>query len=105
MPSAEQPPLTDEAVGLPGQVREVREILRSRGVRYPLESRSAFVTQMSETPGPVRYGGQYYEVGFVSNLVPDFLFPVLSEQDMLAKVTELLVSRGRLPLDALRSQR
>ncbi len=60
---------------------------------------------MSEMPGPVHYGGQYYEVGFVSNLVPDFLFPVQSEQDMLAKITELLVSRGLLPLDALGAQR
>lgn len=80
---------------------EISVILRSRGIEYPVADREGFVRQMCRTPAPVTFAGTSYDTEFAANLVPDFLFPMESEADMVQKVRELLVSRGLLPLSSL----
>lgn len=85
----------------PSDVADIRTLLRSREIRYPIPDRADFVAQMCAASAPVTFRGQDYEPEFAANLVSDFLFPISSEQDMLTKVGELLVSRGLLPIEAL----
>lgn len=86
-------------------LREVVELLRARSIRYPVANRVDFVEQMCAVTEPVVFRGQAYDTGFAANLVPEFLFPIESEDDVLTKVTELLVARGFLPIVSLQEER
>ena len=77
---------------------EVVVQIRSRNLEYPIANKADFVASMSRLGHPIRFRGQVYDAGYGANLVPDFFFPVTSEHDLLAKVSELLMSRGLLPL-------
>jgi hypothetical protein len=77
---------------------EVAAVIRSRNLSYPIAIKADFVALMTRSRQPVLYRGKAYDPGFGASLVPDFFFPVTSEQDLIAKVTELLMARGLLPL-------
>lgn len=79
--------------------RELVALGRSRGLRYPIRSKSEFVRQMTAIVEPVRFRDGSYDAAFASALIPDFFFPVESEDDLVDKALELLMARGMLPLE------
>lgn len=82
----------------PAPDAEVVAVIRSRNLTYPVASKADFVALMTRSRQPVLFRGTAYDPGFGASLVPEFFFPVTSEQDLIAKVTELLMARGLLPL-------
>jgi hypothetical protein len=83
--------------GSPAPDDEVLTLIRSRHLEYPIASKAAFLRLMTQSTEPVFFRGKAYDAGYAS-FVPDFFFPVASEQDLVTKITELLISRGLLPL-------
>lgn len=73
---------------------EIAALLRSRGLTYPIATKADFVRLMTRAPQPVLFRGRRYDAGFGAGLVPEFFFPATSEQDLVAKLEELLFSRG-----------
>lgn len=78
---------------------EIAALLRSRGLTYPIATKADFVRLMMSVPQPVVFRGRRYDAGFGAGLVPEFFFPATSEQDLVAKLEELLFSRGLSPAD------
>jgi hypothetical protein len=83
------------------QDEELVALARARGLKYPIETRSQFVAQMVAPGRPVIFRGVAYEAEFASSLIPEFFFPIASEQDLVSKALELLMARGLLPLQRL----
>jgi hypothetical protein len=77
---------------------ELAFLIRSRGLTYPITTKAEFVRLMTGAPSPVVFRRQRYDPGFGASLVPEFFFPATSEQDLLTKISELLISRGLLPV-------
>jgi len=80
---------------------EVAALLRSRGLTYPIATKADFVRLMTTAPQPVLFRGRRYDAGFGAGLVPEFFFPATSEHDLVAKLEELLFSRGLSAADGL----
>ena len=78
------------------QASDLVALIRSRGVEYPISSKADFVALMSRSGQPVSFRGRMYDAAYGAGLVPEFFFPVTSETDLLAKLEQLLVSRGLL---------
>jgi hypothetical protein len=83
---------------------ELASLIRSRGLTYPIATKPEFVRLMTRSAAPVLFRGRRYDPAFGSSLVPEFFFPATSEQDLLTKIGELLISRGLLP-SSVRPQR
>jgi len=77
---------------------EIAELLRGRSLSYPIETKAAFIEQMAASSDQVVFRGRSYDARFGAGLIPDFFFPLASEEDLVTKVAELLISRGLLPL-------
>lgn len=77
---------------------EISALVHQRALTYPIESKEHFILQMVEAHQPICFRGKAYEAEFAAKLMPEFFFPVASEQDMIEKATELVISRGLLPL-------
>jgi len=80
------------------QREEFVALARARGLRFPIETKAQFIAQMLRPGGPVIFRGVAYDPEFAANLIPEFFFPIDSEQDLVAKALELLMARGLLPL-------
>jgi hypothetical protein len=78
---------------------ELSELVHSRNLLYPIRNKADFLSQML-SGGPVIYKGTPYDPGYASSLVPAFFFPVNSEEEMIARATELMISRGHLPVSS-----
>jgi hypothetical protein len=76
---------------------ELASLIRSRDLTYPIATKAEFVHLMTRSPAPVLFRGRRYDAEFGASLVPEFFFPATSEQDLLTKIGELLISRGLLP--------
>jgi hypothetical protein len=76
---------------------ELSELVRLRNLRYPILNKEDFLSQML-LGGPVVFKLTPYEPGYAASLMPTFLFPIKSEQELIAKAIELMISRGRLSL-------
>jgi hypothetical protein len=76
---------------------ELAFLIRSRDLTYPIATKAEFVRLMTRSPGPVLFRRRRYDAEFGASLVPEFFFPATSEQDLLTKIGELLISRGLLP--------
>ena len=76
---------------------EIAALLRLRDLTYPIATKADFVRLMTRAAEPVLFRGRRYDPGFAARLVPEFFFPVTSEQDLVAKLGELLVARGLSP--------
>src|SRR6266566_799026 len=83
------------------QTREFVTMARERDLRFPMQTKDEFIEAMAASPEPVRFRGQAYNASEVSRLIPDFFFPLASEDDLIRKVTELLMARGLLPVQPL----
>jgi hypothetical protein len=79
------------------QYPEVEELLRARNLRFPISTKEDFVAQMVRG-GEVVFRGISYDPSFAAGLMPEFFFPVLSEEDMTQKGVELMIARGLFPL-------
>jgi len=73
-------------------------LARATGLRFPIESKAQFIAQMLRPGKPVIFRGVAYDPEFAANLIPEFFFPISTEQDLVAKAMELLMARGLLPL-------
>src|SRR5215208_5582576 len=80
------------------QDRDLIRIARERRLPYPIASKADFVAAMAATGESVRFRDQTYPVEFAANLIPEFFFPILDEEDLVAKAGDLLVARGLSPL-------
>ena len=87
---------SEDAVWAPAS--EVVILIRSLDLKYPIVSKAEFITMMSRSKQPVIFRGKAFEASYGASLVPDFFFPVTSEEDLILKVSELLMARGLLPL-------
>ena len=76
---------------------QVACLFSGRHFEYPIATKSEFAQQMAAGGVQVQFRGASYDVMQGAQLLPDFFFPLLCEDDMLDKVTELLISRGLLP--------
>lgn len=76
---------------------EIAELVRKHALRYPIQSKEEFVSQMVAKGQPVVFRGTAYDPAFAANLMPAFFFPVISPSDMVGKAMELIISRGLLP--------
>lgn len=83
---------------LPAQSPEIAELVHSRHLEYPIETKAQFIAQMTRSEEPVVWRGVPYDPAFGGNLVPAFFFPITSEDDLIAKATELIISRGLYPV-------
>jgi hypothetical protein len=88
---------------MPGEGRvsshsELASLIRSRSLTYPIATKAEFVRLMTRSSAPVLFRRRRYDPGFGARLVPEFFFPAVSEQDLLTKIGELLISRGLLPV-------
>ena len=79
---------------------ELERIARARELVYPIETKREFVTQMTRSEDPVAFRGMSYDAEFAAELIPDFFFPLDSEDDLLTKASELLMARGLLAVPA-----
>lgn len=79
---------------------ELLHLARQRGLRYPIATKGDFVRQMTESGDQVVFRRMSYDAAFAASLIPEFFFPVDSEDDLMEKATELLMARGLLPLAA-----
>jgi hypothetical protein len=86
------------------QTREFVKMSRERGLRFPLQTKDEFIQAMTVSSEPVHFRGQEYSAADVSRLIPDFFFPLTSEDDLIRKATELLMARGLLPVQPLDAQ-
>jgi hypothetical protein len=77
---------------------EIAELLHSRSLTYPIDSKAVFIEQMAAGSETVMFRSQTYDVRFGAGLLPDFFFPLASEEDLVTKVAELLISRGLVSL-------
>jgi hypothetical protein len=77
---------------------ELLDIVRSGSISYPISDKSDFVAQMVSGSRAVVFRGVSYDMAFGAALMPEFFFPIISEEDLLAKAAELLISRGLLPI-------
>lgn len=77
---------------------ELAELLRNRSFSYPVRTKADFIEQMVASSDTVVFRGVSYDARMGAGLVPDFFFPLASEEDLLTKIVELLVSRGLVPL-------
>jgi len=69
----------------------------ARGIpAYPVPTKEEFVELLARS-GVVRFRDTDYDARSAADLVPAFFFPLESEEDFLAKVHDLLVSRGLEP--------
>ena len=80
------------------QYSEVVELVHTRRFEYPIETKAQFIVQMSVSREPIIFRGVPYDPVFGASLVPEFFFPITSEQELIGKVIELIISRGLLPL-------
>jgi hypothetical protein len=78
---------------------EILPLIRSRALEYPIASKAHFLVLMNRPKRPVLFRGTAYDAGFGAGLVPEFFFPVTSEDDLITKITQLLMSRGLVALD------
>ena len=76
---------------------EIARLVSERPLAYPIETKQHFIFQMVQG-GEIYFRGTPYEPEFAANLMPEFFFPISSAQDMIEKATELVISRGLLPL-------
>jgi len=83
--------------------RELLSLARGRDLVYPMATKDDFIAQMTRSGKAVVFRNQSYDAERVARLIPQFFFPVASEQDLMHKTLELLVSRGLLPVQALSS--
>ena len=90
--------MTQEAIEQ--QQREFVDLARERGLSFPIETKDEFVTQMTRAGGTVVFRGKPYDAEAAARLMPDFFFPLASEEELVSKSLELLMSRGMLPLGA-----
>lgn len=74
--------------------REVATIIEGRSLTFPIRSKTEFVAQMVAAGDRLVIGGAEYDTAYASALLPEFFYPIASTGDLLAKATELLVSRG-----------
>jgi hypothetical protein len=79
------------------QYPEVEELLRVRKLRFPLPTKEDFVAQMAER-GQVIFRNISYDPHFAAELMPEFFFPIKSEEDMVQKGVELMIARGLFPV-------
>jgi len=77
---------------------EIAELLHSRSFSYPITTKSDFIEQMVQSSDTVVFRGVSYDARFGAGLLPDFFFPLASEEDLVTKVAELLISRGLAPM-------
>ncbi len=73
---------------------ELLDILRSRSLSFPIETKNGFIAQMTTPSHSIMFRGVSYDAAFGAGLMPEFFFPITSEEDLLAKAAELLISRG-----------
>ena len=81
-------------------LERLRAMLDARALTFPIGDRASFVAQMMTSGAEVSFGGVQYETKFASTLLPSFFFPVMSLDDLLWKATELIASRGLVPVEA-----
>ncbi|TCK75047.1 hypothetical protein [Acidipila rosea] len=79
------------------QYPEVEQLLRERKLQFPIPTKSEFIEQMTSRGEPVMFRNVAYDPHFAADLMPEFFFPVLSEEDMLQKGVELMIARGLFP--------
>jgi hypothetical protein len=79
---------------------EVVTLLHVRRLVFPIAESADFVEQMIAGGAQIVFDGVSYETRFGAGLLPPFLFPLLSIDDLHTKVAELLISRGLAPLPA-----
>lgn len=91
--------MTEAAVA--AQQQEFVALARQRGLTYPIRTKAEFVRQMTRSGEPVAFSGNHYDARFAAALIPEFFFPVDSEDDLVGKALELLMARGMLPLQEL----
>ena len=86
---------------VPVQYSELLELARARGLEYPIETKERFVTQMTQSGEAVIFRGIPYDPEFGASLIPEFFFPITSEDDLVHKAMELIMSRGLVPFEQL----
>jgi hypothetical protein len=79
---------------------DVVRFLREQQLSYPISSKNGFVEQMTRSQRSIAFQGRRYDVAAAVKLIPSFFFPIASERDLLAKVSDLLVARGLAPMSA-----
>ncbi|TMQ14056.1 MAG: hypothetical protein E6J91_16535 [Deltaproteobacteria bacterium] len=77
---------------------DIAELLRRQSFSYPINTKADFIEQMVAVSDTVVFRGVPYDTRFGAGLLPDFFFPLASEEDLVTKVAELLISRGLVPL-------
>lgn len=77
---------------------DLAQITASRRLSFPIATKADFVAQMTSGDEPVLFRGESYDARFAANLIPEFFFPVASEEDLTGKAEELLIARGLTPL-------
>jgi hypothetical protein len=88
--------LTQDAIAQ--QEREFVDLARERGLSFPIETKEEFVEQMTRAGATVLFRGEPYDAEAAARLMPEFFFPVASEEELVSKSLELLMSRGMIPL-------
>jgi len=81
--------------------RELVDLAHGCNLSYPIQTKLDFMDQMNKRRGPVLFRGSVFNVGFASSLIPEFFFPIASEDDLLGKTLELLAARGLIPIDSV----
>ena len=82
------------------QYPEVEQLLRERKLQFPIFTKDDFIEQMTMRGEPVMFRNIAYDPHFAAELMPEFFFPISSEEDMLQKGVELMIARGLFPSPA-----
>jgi hypothetical protein len=73
-------------------IRAVRQV--SAGAKYPIQSFDELAQALGGDQGTVTFRGQQMRVGDIRRLIPAYYFPIGSEQDLIAKVSDLQSRAG-----------
>lgn len=68
-------------------IKDVRKI--SRGIHYPVASRSDLISGLGGPDTSVEWKGRNHKLGQAANVVPDTFFPIESEEDFVNKAANL----------------
>jgi uncharacterized protein (DUF4213/DUF364 family) len=88
-------------ISLSTQYSELVELARTHNLKFPIENKEQFISQMTKSNSPLIFRGKAYESTFATDLLPEFFFPITSESDLINKALELMMSRGLIPCQSL----
>ncbi|MDO1444618.1 hypothetical protein Q0590_00065 [Rhodocytophaga aerolata] len=77
---------------LPKEMKNIQE-QTSGALHFPIENRESLFAQLSTTGRSFTYQGRKVNLEQVIRHIPDNYFPIKTEKDFYARVTDLIVSR------------